>query len=169
MSRVTYFILRAHKGTVLATINAGKTREGFGKNAGKWTGRIEISKEEIPGNMSGYIRTCFRPRRENLWALGSQQLGALFLRPQYPTAGFMTHVTLCLRNLGKEMVWMNWEGKNRQKLLTVGKLSIQSDLPTAGFSSKRKPSGTSALSALRGPLFPIGDIPPGLTCSGVGS
>ena len=66
MSRVTYFFLRAHTGTVLATINAGKTREGFGKNAGKWTGRIEISKEEIPGNMSGYIRTCFRPRRENL-------------------------------------------------------------------------------------------------------
>ena len=23
---------------------------GFGKNAGEWTGRVEISKEEIPGS-----------------------------------------------------------------------------------------------------------------------
>ena len=35
-----------------------KLRRGFGKNAGEWTGRVEISKEEIPGNkrsMHGYV------------------------------------------------------------------------------------------------------------------
>ena len=32
----------------------------FGKNAGEWTGRVEISKEELPGSkhsMYGYILT----------------------------------------------------------------------------------------------------------------
>ena len=36
---------------------------GFGKNAGEWTGRVEINKEEIPGNkrgMYGYILTYSR-------------------------------------------------------------------------------------------------------------
>ena len=27
-----------------------KIGRGFGKNAGEWTGRVEISKEEIPGS-----------------------------------------------------------------------------------------------------------------------
>ena len=31
---------------VLATANTGKIGRGFGKNAGEWTGRVEISKEE---------------------------------------------------------------------------------------------------------------------------
>ena len=32
-------------------------RGGFGKNAGKWTGRVEICKEEIPGSKrSMYLR-----------------------------------------------------------------------------------------------------------------
>ena len=33
---------------------------GFGKNADEWTGRVEISKEEIPGtkcSMYGYVLT----------------------------------------------------------------------------------------------------------------
>ena len=46
---------------VLATANAGKNWERFGKNAGEWTGRIEISKEEIPGSKhSIYIVTYSR-------------------------------------------------------------------------------------------------------------
>ena len=48
---------------MLATVNTGKNRERFGKNAGEWTGRVEISEEEIPGSkrsMSGYILTCSR-------------------------------------------------------------------------------------------------------------
>ena len=35
-----------------------KLRRGFGKNAGEWTGRVELSKEEIPGSkhsMYGYV------------------------------------------------------------------------------------------------------------------
>ena len=43
---------------MLATSNTGKTWERFGKNAGEWTGRIEISEEDIPGSkrsMPGYI------------------------------------------------------------------------------------------------------------------
>ena len=52
-----------HRNHVLATANTGKIRRGFGKNAGEWTGRVEISKEEIPGSersMYGYILTYSR-------------------------------------------------------------------------------------------------------------
>ena len=49
---------------MLATANTGKNRERFWeKNAGEWTGRVEISKEEIPGSkrsMYGYILTYSR-------------------------------------------------------------------------------------------------------------
>ena len=41
----------------------------FGKNAGEWTGRVEISKEELPGskrNIYGYILTDSRLERENV-------------------------------------------------------------------------------------------------------
>ena len=33
---------------MLTTAKAGKNREQFGKNAGEWTERVEMSKEEIP-------------------------------------------------------------------------------------------------------------------------
>ena len=48
---------------VLATANTGEIGIGFGKNAGEWTGRVEISKEEIPGSkrsMYGYLLHCTR-------------------------------------------------------------------------------------------------------------
>ena len=32
---------------MLATANTGEIGRGFGKNAGEWTGRVEVSKEEI--------------------------------------------------------------------------------------------------------------------------
>ena len=36
---------------MLATANTGKKiRRDLGKNAGEWTGRVEITKEEIPGS-----------------------------------------------------------------------------------------------------------------------
>ena len=60
------------------------------KNAGEWTGRVEISQEEIPGSkrsMYGYILTYSSLKRENLQALCSQRMGLDFLRPQLPTAG----------------------------------------------------------------------------------
>ena len=48
---VTYFILQAYTGTCEpARANTGKTWERFGNNAGEWTGRVEISEEEIPGS-----------------------------------------------------------------------------------------------------------------------
>ena len=59
-SRVTYFILRAYTGTMCKP----QPTQGifwvrfWEKNAGEWTGRLEISKEEIHGskrNMFGYI------------------------------------------------------------------------------------------------------------------
>ena len=56
-SRVTYFILRAYTRTV------SHSRERFWKNAGEWTGRVEISKEEIPGSkrsMHGNMLTYSR-------------------------------------------------------------------------------------------------------------
>ena len=52
-----------HRNQVLATANRGEIGRGFGKNAGQWTGRVEISNEEIPGSkrsMYGYILTYSR-------------------------------------------------------------------------------------------------------------
>ena len=50
MSRVTYFTLRAHTETgVCHSRHRKNPGEVLEKNAGEWTGRIEISKEEIPG------------------------------------------------------------------------------------------------------------------------
>ena len=52
-----------HRNLVLARANTGKIGRGFGKNAGEWTGRVEISKEEIPGSkrsMYGYKVTYSR-------------------------------------------------------------------------------------------------------------
>ena len=46
-----------------------KIGRGFGKNAGEWTGRVEINMEEIPGSkrsMYGYILTYSRLERENV-------------------------------------------------------------------------------------------------------
>ena len=47
-----------------------KNRERFWKkNAGEWTGRVEINKEEFPGSkrsMYGYILTYTRLERENV-------------------------------------------------------------------------------------------------------
>ena len=51
---------------MLATANTGKIGRGFGKNACEWTGRVEISKEEIPGskhNMYGYILQALKGER----------------------------------------------------------------------------------------------------------
>ena len=48
---------------MLDTANIGEIGRGFGKKAGEWTGRVEISKEEIPGrkrSMYGYILTYSR-------------------------------------------------------------------------------------------------------------
>ena len=48
---------------MLATANTGEIGKGFGKNAGEWTERIGISKEEIPGSkrsMYGCILTYSR-------------------------------------------------------------------------------------------------------------
>ena len=46
-----------------------KIGRGFGKNAGEWAGRVEISKEELPGSkrsIYGYILTYSRLERENV-------------------------------------------------------------------------------------------------------
>ena len=54
---------------MLATANTVKSGEVLEKNAGEWTGRVEISKEEIPGSkrsMYGYILTYSRLERENV-------------------------------------------------------------------------------------------------------
>ena len=47
---------------MLATANTGKIRKDFGKNAGKWTGRVEISKEEIPGFKGRTFKLCVLAR-----------------------------------------------------------------------------------------------------------
>ena len=48
---------------MLATANTGEIGRGLEKNAGEWTGRVEINKEEISGSkriMYGYILTHSR-------------------------------------------------------------------------------------------------------------
>ena len=48
---------------MLATANTGESERDLEKNAGEWTRRVEISKEEIPGSkrsMYGYILTYSR-------------------------------------------------------------------------------------------------------------
>ena len=37
-----------HRNHVLATANTEEIGRDFGKNAGEWTGRVDVSKEEIP-------------------------------------------------------------------------------------------------------------------------
>ena len=64
MSRVIYLTLRTDTGTDVSHTSTGKTRESYvvvEKNEGEWTGRVQISKEEISGSrrsMHGYSRTC---------------------------------------------------------------------------------------------------------------
>ena len=77
---------------MLATANTGKTRERFRKNADEWTGRVEISKVEIPGSkrsMYGDILTYLRLLRENLQALFSSD-GTLISASAAPHCGGMT-------------------------------------------------------------------------------
>ena len=67
---MTHFILRAYTGTgVSRSQHRKKSGEVSEKNADEWAGRVEISKEEIPGNtrsMYGYILTYSRLERENV-------------------------------------------------------------------------------------------------------
>ena len=52
-----------HRNHVLANSQHRKNLGRFWKNAGEWTGRVEISKKEIPGSkrsMYGYITTYSR-------------------------------------------------------------------------------------------------------------
>ena len=69
MSRMTYIILQAHTGTQETQLTQENPGRGFGKNAGEWTGRVKINKDEMPGSrrsMHGYVQTCSRLKRENL-------------------------------------------------------------------------------------------------------
>ena len=45
-----FYSVGLHRNHVLTTANTGKIGRAFGKNAGEWTGRVEISKEEIHGS-----------------------------------------------------------------------------------------------------------------------
>ena len=70
MSRATYFILWAHRGSSDShsqlTKNPGEILD---KKADEWTGRVEIRKEEISDgrrSMHGDIWICSRLRRDNL-------------------------------------------------------------------------------------------------------
>ena len=44
-----YYSAGLHGNRVSATANTGEIGRGFAKNAGEWTGRVEISKEEWSG------------------------------------------------------------------------------------------------------------------------
>ena len=58
-----FYLAGLHKNQCYPQVTQEKLGRGFGKNAGEWTGRVEISKEELPGgrrSMHGYIQTCSR-------------------------------------------------------------------------------------------------------------
>ena len=44
-----------HRNHALATANTGEIGRGFEKNAGEWTGRVEISTPGSKHSMYGYI------------------------------------------------------------------------------------------------------------------
>ena len=62
--RVTYLLCGLHRIHVLVTATHEKSGQDLGKKkASEWTGRVEISKEEVPGSkrsMYGYILTYSR-------------------------------------------------------------------------------------------------------------
>ena len=74
-SRVTQFILRAHTGTGVSHSQHRKhSGEVFGKqNAGKWTGRVKISKEKLGRDFfekwRWMDRECRNYRGRNCWQL----------------------------------------------------------------------------------------------------
>ena len=102
---------------VLATANTGKKKlgRGFEKNAGVWTERVEISKEEIPcsrSSMHGYARASFKGRTSELWlnrrvfyfCIRSTPLRGQFTR--YSPIESSRHITICLkRTLGNKAEW----------------------------------------------------------------
>ena len=54
---MTYFILRVYTGTgVSHSQHRKEIGRGFGKNAGEWTGRVEIRKEEISGSKRSMLQ-----------------------------------------------------------------------------------------------------------------
>ena len=59
---------------MLATANTGKIGRGFGKNAGEWTGSVEISKKEIPGSK----RSMYGLYTDLLQALKGERLSSVF-------------------------------------------------------------------------------------------
>ena len=67
--RVTYLPVGLHRNRCQPQPTEEKFGRGFGKDAAEWTGRVKISKEEIPGrkrSMYGYILTYSRLYMENL-------------------------------------------------------------------------------------------------------
>ena len=63
MSRVTYFILRAHAGTgVSHSQHRKKLWRSFGKNAGEWTGRMPL---QLP--TAGLLLDYCTSRRVSEW------------------------------------------------------------------------------------------------------
>ena len=42
-----FYSVGLHRNHVLAAANTGEIRRGFGKNAGEWTGRVEIRKKSL--------------------------------------------------------------------------------------------------------------------------
>ena len=72
---MTYFILWAYTGTMCKPQpTQGKTGRGFGKNAGEWTGSVEISKKEIPGSK----RSMYGLYTDLLQALKGECLSSVF-------------------------------------------------------------------------------------------
>ena len=67
-----------HRNRCQPQLTREKIERGFGKHADEWTGRVEISKEEIPGSKRSkydYITTSPGVEGRTFKALCSQQMG----------------------------------------------------------------------------------------------
>ena len=116
-SRVTYFILRAYIGTCVSrNYHEKNSREVLEKNAGEWTRRVAISKEEIPGSkrilttpgLKGRtVKLCvlhrwgfnvcvssspLRGRRRRRWETDTQRDGEVAQLAQHRTGTWPTQV-----------------------------------------------------------------------------
>ena len=58
---------------MLATANTGKNRERFGKNAGEWTGRVEIRKKSLAISVE-----CLAIYTDLLQALKGERFSSVF-------------------------------------------------------------------------------------------
>ena len=90
---------------MLARANTGKTRENFFfENAGEWTGRLEISKEEIPGSrrsIAGQYKNLLKAEKKEPLSSGLSTKRSLISASAVPHCGASWGDSMLLSGLQK--------------------------------------------------------------------